>query len=143
MKTKQRIHSFDHLHVEAEIVQLHQFFQEWYNGAIPETEETFARLKNALADGFRIITPDAKILERHTIIKAIERNYNSQKGMRIWIEDVHIQGWFEDHILASYQEWQETDETITCRLSSVIFQSNQDNPNGLEWLYVHETWLEE
>ncbi len=143
MKAKPRIHSFDHLHVEAEIVQLHQFFQDWYNGALPESKETFQRLKNALADGFRIITPDAKIIERETILNAIESAHNTRSDMRIWIEDVRIQRWFEDQILASYQEWQKINEKTTCRLSSVIFGSNPENPNGLEWLYVHETWMDQ
>lgn len=103
MKTKPRIHSFDHLHIDAEIVQLHQFFQDWYNGAIPETKAGFTRLENALAEGFRIITPDAQIIEREAILQSIESAHNTRLAMRIWIEDVRIQRWFENHILASYQ----------------------------------------
>lgn len=123
-------------------MQLHQFFQDWYNGAIPETKAGFTRLENALSEGFRIITPVAQIIEREAILQSIESAHNTRLAMRIWIEDVRIQRWFENHILASYQEWQEIDAKTSCRLSSVLFQSNQDNPNGLEWLYVHETWLD-
>lgn len=141
MINKRRIHSFDHLHLEAEIVQLHQFFQDWYNGDIRNTKEIFSRLVNALADGFRIIMPDGAIIERNTIIEAIERDYNTKSAMRIWIEDVRVQRWFDDHVLASYQEWQEIDGNTTVRISSVLFKEKSKNPNGLEWLYVHETWL--
>ena len=29
--------------LEREIVELHRFFQDWYNGASPQNDETFAR----------------------------------------------------------------------------------------------------
>jgi hypothetical protein len=141
MSDNKRIHSFEHLRVEAEIVQLHQFFQDWYNGAIPNSDDVFNRLENALAEGFRIITPQAQIIRRDSILDAIKKNHNTRLAMRIWIEGVQIQSWFEEHVLATYQEWQQRDAQTTVRLSSVILRSNPELPNGLQWIYVHETWL--
>jgi len=141
MTSKKRVHSFEHLRVEAEIVQLHQFFQDWYNGAIDATGETFSRLDEALAEGFRLITPEARVIERDSILEVIRKDHNTRLAMRIWIEDVCIQHWFEDHVLATYQEWQQRDSQTTTRLSSVFMRLNPDKPNGLEWLFVHETWV--
>lgn len=141
MTTNRRIHSFDHLHVEAEIVELHQFFQDWYIGKLERSKENFDRLENALADGFRIVTPNAQIIERQPLIDGIENAHNTQVAMRIWIEDVHIQHWLDDHVLATYQEWQEKGGETTTRLSSVLFKRKPENPHGLEWLFVHETWM--
>ncbi|MGM0558975.1 MAG: hypothetical protein ACQEVA_21500 [Myxococcota bacterium] len=36
---------------EREIVALHDFFQAWFRGDLPETDETFAQVKRRLADG--------------------------------------------------------------------------------------------
>jgi hypothetical protein len=142
MSAKKRIHSFEHLRVEAEIEQLHQFFQDWYNGDIPHTGDVFERLENALAEGFRLITPGAQIIERASILAVIKKDRNSRMAMRIWIEDVNIQHGFEEHVLATYQEWQQRDGQTTVRLSSVLFRSNPELPNGFAWIYVHETWLD-
>jgi hypothetical protein len=43
--------------------------------------------------------------------------------------------------LTTYQEWQETAEGRTVRLSTALFREKVGTPNGLEWLHVHETWL--
>jgi len=142
MTKKRRIHSFDFLHIEAEIVQLHQFFQDWFNGITDPSEEDFSRLSDVLAEGFMLVSPDGRAIDRQPLLDGLYQAYNSRKGMRIWIREVRVLHWFDHLVLATYQEWQEIESQVTARLSSGLFREKAGTPNGLEWLHVHETWLE-
>lgn len=42
-----------------EIVELHAFFEAWFNGDLPQTTESLARFENAMADSFSMHTPMA------------------------------------------------------------------------------------
>ena len=143
MTAKRRLHSFDFLHIEAEIVQLHQFFQDWHNGNLAFTEENFSRLSNVLAEQFGMVAPDGQMIERQPLLEGLHQAHSSRQGMRIWIEDVRVLYWFDHLVLAAYQEWQEINGQITARLSSVLFGEKPSTPNNLEWLHVHETWLDQ
>ncbi len=143
MTQKRRIHSFDFLHIEAEIVQLHQFFQDWYNGEIELSEEKFSRLDDVLADSFKLVSPEGRLLERKLLLDGIQKAHNARNGIRIWIEDVRVLHWFDELVLAAYHECQEFEGNETVRLSSVLFRIKADTPNRLEWMHVHETWLDQ
>ncbi len=142
MTDNRRIHSFDFLHIEAEIVQLHQFFQDWYNGDIEFNEDNFSRLNHVLAESFKLVSPDGKVLERQLLLDGIHQAHNTRQGMRIWIEEVRVLHWFDELVLAMYHEHQDLDGKSTVRLSSVFFRKKPGTPNQLEWLHVHETWLD-
>ena len=45
-----------------EIVELHQFFVDWFCGTLPQTEATFHRFSGVMADEMHIISPDGQIL---------------------------------------------------------------------------------
>jgi hypothetical protein len=143
MNKKRRIHSFDFLHIEAEITQLHAFFQQWFNGEMAPTEENFSRLRNVLAEGFQLVSPDGNLLERLPLLDGLFQAHGSREGMEIWIEEVSVLHWFDRLALATYQEWQKLDGQVTARLSSVLFRDKEDAPNRIEWLHVHETWLDQ
>jgi hypothetical protein len=127
---------------ENEIVQLHQFFQDWYNNTLAPTDENFTRVTQVLGREFFIIFPDGKIIDRQSLIASLRRAHNSHTSMRIRIKNVQIRQRVNNLILATYEEWQETEgQTTTARLSSVLFQEALSTPNGLQWLHVHETWI--
>jgi hypothetical protein len=44
--------------------------------------------------------------------------------------------------LTTYEEWQEIEGKVTARVSTAVFKQKANTPNGVEWLHVHETWLE-
>lgn len=142
MSTRQ-IHTFDHLHIEKEIVELHQFFQDWFNGDIPADNAAFTRLTSVLAPNFKIITPDGQIIRRDALLQRLQQAHQDQKGIRIWIEDVRVLQWLPQHVLVTYQEWQESENQVTVRQSSALFQETDNTPNGWRWLHVHETWRPE
>ncbi|MGB0385855.1 MAG: hypothetical protein ACPGWR_13635 [Ardenticatenaceae bacterium] len=40
---------------KTDLIELHHFFQAWFAGRLPPTDESFARLANVLSDQFVII----------------------------------------------------------------------------------------
>lgn len=129
-------------HYEQEIVALHQFFEDWFNAKLPNSEATFARFADAMAPDFHIVSPSGALAPREAIVGSLRNAYGAQKGLRIWIENVtvgHIHG---DIAIVMYEEWQQKgDDPPLGRLSTVVFAADTAGPNGVIWLHVHETWL--
>jgi hypothetical protein len=126
---------------EKEIVDLHQFFQDWFTGTLPATEENFERVVGVLNDDFVLIGPDGKLTELRPLLEWLRHGHGARPVMRLWVKNVHLR-WQQGEIgLATYEEWQETDRGPTARLSTALFQEKPGTPNGLVWRHVHETWL--
>ncbi|NDJ34560.1 MAG: hypothetical protein GYB64_07810 [Chloroflexi bacterium] len=126
---------------EAEIRELHDFFAAWFNGTLNETR--FVRFTDVLAMDFTMITPDARAVRaRDDVLDDVRGGYASRTGMRIWIEDVRLLHTIGEVLVVSYIEKQAVDDRETARRSTVLFAPQDDTPNGLLWLHVHETWIE-
>jgi hypothetical protein len=127
---------------QKEIVELHQFFQDWFTRALPASDESFARVAGVLSEDFVLIGPDGTLTEQAPLREGLRAGYGSRPHFRIWIENYRFH-WQKGQVgLATYEEWQELAGGITTRLSTALFREKEGNPNGLEWLHVHETWLE-
>ncbi|MDQ7035232.1 MAG: hypothetical protein Q9P01_10470 [Anaerolineae bacterium] len=73
---------------EEEIIDLHQYFEDWFTGKLEKTEINASRLPDALADDFHIIASNGRITPRDTLIPALFNAYGTQSDFRIWIENV-------------------------------------------------------
>jgi hypothetical protein len=127
--------------IENEIIELHQFFQDWYNNQLPSTEENFSRCADVLAPEFSIIFPSGDQVLCQPLLEKLHKAHGTHNNMRIWIENIQVLYHFDELALATYEEWQKIGEKVTARLSSVLFKTYQHTPNGLFWLHVHETWM--
>ena len=124
-----------------EIEELHQFFQDWFNGDLPETAVSFARFADVMAPDFEMVSPNGRSVPITSLQPALRHRYNSWQNGRIWIKNVRVHCQKGVLLLVVYEEWQAVDGEENGRLSSVLFQQQPNLPNGLLWLYVHETWL--
>jgi hypothetical protein len=129
-----------------EIVELHQFFQGWYRGDLADTEEQFNRFVRVLANDFTIITPTGSLNHREATLAMVRQGYGSwrERNGRIWIENIVLRWQDEGQRLLTYEEWQEIDDRLTARLSTVLFRSYYDaahDVQGVQWVHLHETWL--
>lgn len=119
---------------EAEVRQLHGFFERWYSGGADSSE--VSRL-DALADSFVMIGPDADVVGcaevRASIVAA-----RGLRPMQIEIRNVVVRPELD---LGTYEEWQTTRGVATGRLSTAVMRSAPGLPNGLVWIHLHETWL--
>jgi hypothetical protein len=129
------------INVEKEIIQLHHFFQDWFNGDLSPTDRSFSRLIDALDPEFKMVTPRGTILERGELLENLRTAHYSHREMRIWIENVMVHSQVGDIFIVTYEEWQEIKGRITSRFSSAIFKTCPSAPNGVCWIHLHETWI--
>lgn len=126
--------------IEKEIIRLHVFFEDWFNGTIDLSDETFRQFADSMAPSFSIVAPSGAHLSRHQILESVYGAYNKRPGTRISIANPRVVYHADGHLLAMYEEWQNDQGIEKGRLSSVLFKIDQDQ---LIWLHVHETWLPE
>lgn len=124
-----------------EISELHDFFQAWFTGSIPNDEANFQRFAAVMDPAFVIIGPDGLLTELSTLVDRLAGAYGRFPGIRIWTENHRLHHQHGDLLLCTYEEWQEAPAATTARLSSVLFLQDEATPNGVRWLHVHETWL--
>ena len=127
----------------AEVVELHQFLEEWSNAELPPTDEAFARFGDVIAPNFIIIDPDGSRAGREPIVDAIRRAHGrwQEAPGRIRIENFELHHADGGLALATYEEWHDVGE-LRGRLSTVLFGADASVPNSLVWLHLHEVWLE-
>ena len=124
-----------------EIKELHAFFVAWFTGAIPRTDANFARFIGAITLDFALISPGGALLEREALVTWVWDAHGSRSRFKIWIENFHLRRQLGGMAVATYEEWQETDDGVTARLSTAVFLADARTPNGVRWLHVHETWV--
>ena len=127
---------------EAEIVELHQFFGDWFS-ASEESSIDFDRFAEVLAPDFTMVGPDGRLVEARELLAALREARGSKPGLRIWIDSVRVLHRSGDMTVALYEERQKSDGVEKLRVSTAIFRDSEANPNGLEWLHVQEKWLEQ
>lgn len=134
-----------HAACRAEIVGLHDFFERWFEGRLPDEDDAFARVADALAEGFELIDPDGSRRDREEILVSIRSGHGSHaasgRSFGIRIENVEARALGEGLALATYEEWQSVDGEENGRVSSALFGSDPDAPDGVAWLHLHETRL--
>ncbi len=124
--------------VRREIEELHEVFEAWLagtEGASLDPAET------ALVEGFRLISPEGRLLERRLLLEGLSRAHgNMGAEFRIEVRAVSTVALGDRLVLATYEEWQQRgDDERLGRQSSALLR--QRPGGGFDWLHVHETWL--
>lgn len=129
--------------IQIEIKELHQFFQAWFRAELPNTDAAFERFANAMAPDFRMIVPSGNIIECEPLLERLRGTYGAQPDLQIRLENVMVYWTKNETALATYEEWQSAESSIsTARISTALFAKDASAPNGLKWLHVHETWMD-
>lgn len=122
-----------------EVKELHQFFQDWFCGTLPNTDAAFARFADTIHPDFSIVGPDGNVTQQTALTGAL-RGAHSAGEFKIWVENAQAKAVGGGLTLVMYEEWQIRNGEQTVRQSSVLFRPKPNTPNGVEWLHVHETW---
>ena len=133
----------------SEVVRLHQFFVDWFTGAIPKSDANFKRVSSALSSDFHIVSPRGHIQGRTDLLQGLVKSHGSHEkyGMIIEIKNCRLISTTGNGktFLMTYEEWQRmgptTNSQSTARIATVVFRKSKNGWNGLEWLHVHETWM--
>jgi hypothetical protein len=123
-----------------EITELHQFFQDWFRGDLPNTDTTFARFADTMHPEFIIIGVSGRAFEKQIIVSDLRNAHGSNPNITIWIENIQLRYQDDRICLATYEEWQKDNDQTTARLSTVTFLKDETALNNLTWYHLHETW---
>lgn len=126
---------------EHEIRELHDLFTRWYVGIEPNTDEAFARFADVMADDFVMVTPDGRRLDRQEVLGFVRAGAGS-RSLTIETRRHDYRGGAGGMHVMMYEEWQRIDDEETGRYSTAVFRERADTPNGIEWVLVHETWID-
>lgn len=126
--------------VRLEIEQLHRFFVGWFSGTLPASAFESEFLPR-FSEDMVFIPPAGRLLGLDNLATAVRERYSSNPDFRIAIRQVQIHRQFDNHVVASYEEWQRNALASTPadngRLATVLFHCSEP----LKWLHIHETWL--
>jgi hypothetical protein len=125
-----------------EVIQLHQFFEEWLGGALTKTRANYERFTAVMNTDFSIISPDGKATAYEPLLAGLWQAHDSRLNYRLWVKEVAVRPLSSRFALVTYEEWQEIVGKVTARVSTAVFHQKANTPNGVEWLHVHETWLD-
>jgi hypothetical protein len=130
---------------EREVIELHQFFEAWFNGTI-SGNSAFHRMEIALAPSFKIIPPSGKCVSRHDTLTGVKSAHGAlaqaDPPFRIWIKNFQLRHQESELCLVTYEEWQAKQDGDEGRISTALFKNRSETPNGVEWLHLHEVWIQ-
>jgi hypothetical protein len=128
-----------------EVIDLHNFFEQWFKAEIENTNKIYSRLENVLNEKFMLIMPTGEYIFRDKLLEQLLAGYGSRSGSndsyRLWIENTTCRYIFDDLCLVTYEEWAEVNGKLNARLSSALFKKKEGTKYGVEWLHVHETLI--
>ena len=124
-----------------EIIDLHKFFQDWFDGTSPKTDAVFARFEKTTTPSFVLVSPDGSLAHRTELAPALYAGHATRPTGKIWVTDAHVLHSLGNQVVMAYQEWQTNDGVQTRRQSTAIFGVDPSTPNGVHWVHVHETWI--
>ncbi|MEM9582173.1 MAG: hypothetical protein AAGA08_03585 [Pseudomonadota bacterium] len=126
--------------VTKEVVDLHDFFTEWFNGTV-ERDQLDPQFLSRLDKNVIFIPPEGHIMTGDMLRGGFDRGYGANKDFRTKIRDVRIRHEIGDLVMAINTEWQMgtalSAEKNNARVTSVVVKMT----NPVTWLHIHETWL--
>ena len=125
---------------QAEVVNRHKFFVEWFTGRADEAEMLTA--VRAFAPDMLMIEPDADTIGQAEVVAMIR----SARGKRpadfeIRVDLVAARQIGDDVALVIYDEHQVIDGEKSARRSSALFTADAQAPEGVVWRQLQETWI--
>ncbi|WP_136601853.1 DUF4440 domain-containing protein [Salinigranum halophilum] len=126
-----------------EVDDLHAFFELWFVGELPQRREELARFADVLAEDFRMIQPSGLTRTREGITTDVFDAHGARSDVTIETSPFEPRHVGRETCLGTYEEWQSMGDDRTGRLATVLFRRAAETPNGVEWVHLHETWLED
>jgi len=133
--------------IAKEIIELHEFFEDWFRGDCKNTDNVFEkRLMSRMDIDFYIVLPSGDCFYGEQfwpeMRKAHGTNPDFKISLRNFVRKLQIG---RKTVVANYEEWQKdaanSKPANNGRVSTAVFVSDSKAPNGVKWVHVHETWL--
>lgn len=125
-----------------EVHAMHEALERWF---VAGDADAFDRVGAVLADDFVIVDPTGCTLDRAELLDGLSdvgaSRVDATPAFDIEVRNAEARVEGGDCCLVTYEEWQSGGDTDTGRISSSLFR-RADGPKHVEWVHLHETWLE-
>lgn len=125
---------------QTEIAELHAVFEGYFLGRLPDD---LSRVEDALAPGFSMVVPSGGEPGRKQVLAALKAGYGQRSSLEITTSDYQLLHDADSLIVAAYTESHHLADEASHRRATVVFRRDAEGPNGLRWLRVHETWIDQ
>ncbi len=123
---------------ETEVIELHKFFEGWYSGEIPRTDENFTRLTDVIAEDFQLITATGVTVNKALLTTLMKSSHGTKQNLNKRIENIRLRAQDNNLCLLTYEEYGNTEGGEKKVLTSAVLRRAPEKRNRLEWLHVHE-----
>ncbi len=127
-----------------EVEALHSFFQDWFRGALPNTDAAFAAVRDALAPDFEIVNPEGHTTDRASLLQQLRAAHGvPQSGapLKIQVTNLTARKLGPKLWLVTYEEWHQNGAERKGRRSTAVLEEAPKSARGFLWRHVHETWM--
>lgn len=125
---------------QAEVVNRHHFFVEWFTGRASEAELE-ASLRSFAPD-MVMIEPDANTIGTDEIMAMITNARGKRPAdFEIRVELISARLIGSETVAVVYDEHQVIDGEKSARRSSAVFSADPDAPERVVWRHLQETWI--
>jgi hypothetical protein len=127
--------------VAAEVENLHRFIERWFNGTVPKTIDSFARLSSSWREGFTLIDPHNKSHSSQELLESTYELHGKFPRLSIQIKGISISCRLPCVAIAVYEEWHIEPHETEARLCSAMFSFEASHPGSAKWVHIHESKL--
>jgi hypothetical protein len=124
--------------IENEILKIHELFQEWYRGSLPDTDLDL-KIGTRLTENFQITFPEGMAHTKSDLLNMMRPDRGNDPRYKIVISDIDMLGVTNDVYRVNYiesQYWYGSESpNIVIQTSSTL----EDSVDGLHWTSIYET----
>jgi putative acetyltransferase len=125
-----------------EVIDLHRFFQDWFNGTIPKNEQVFQRVAAVWPESFVLVDKRNGLHDAASILQDTYDFHGAFPKLKI-----HIRGLVVTEIpgtsvaVARYEEWHVDENETEARLCSATLVCSPES-GSVRWVHIHESKIE-
>ena len=127
--------------IAAEVESLHRFIEQWFNGTVQKTTESFSRLSNSWPEGFTLIDPNNKSHSSSVLLKSTYDHFGKFPCLSIQVRNIRTSRHLPGVAVAVYEEWHVDTHETEARLCSATFTFEAADPSRPQWVHIHESKL--
>ena len=125
-----------------EVVDLHRFFQDWFNGAVPKSEKVFRRVEVAWPEPFTLVDPKNGIHASASLLRDTFNLHGAFPELRIQIRALAISEIPDTLVaVARYEEWHVDENETEGRMCSATLLRQSEASAEVRWVHIHESKL--
>eukprot|EP00897_Mesotaenium_endlicherianum_P010789 jgi/Mesen1/9739/ME000695S09049 len=131
--------------VQREVVRVFLGIEKWLLGDVENSDETLALLfENVFADDIALVKASGVQQSKAVAGPHFRAQHGKARGsnLRVWVDRLRVRQLAADAWLASFFATFAFPDRREVVIFSAVLQKKAGNPSGLEWVHLHESYLE-